>query len=393
MKTELKTYTIKELTQGFTYNELEEKGVYGLNGKLVIQPEYQRGYLYAEKGRDKKVIESILHEYPLGLIYFVVGKNEHGEDLLEVLDGQQRITSIGRFVIGRFAVIVDGQEQTFSSLPQDKKDLIMDTELLVYVCEGTETEIKQWFETINTAGIELNDQELRNAVYSGSFITHAKEIFSRSNDVRQQKWGSYVKGDPKRQEVLETALKWIAYHNNTTIDRYLSEHRHDENAEALLVYFETVINWVASRFPGKARPQMRGLDWGYFYEKYKDQPYDVEETKKRLDDLFGDPNVKKKRNIYEFLLEKEQKPQLLDIRFFEESTKQQAYNLQTKQALNDGVSNCPYCVQEGRDNKTKIYDRKHMEADHVTAWSKGGASTLENCQILCIAHNRMKENA
>lgn len=376
MKTELKTYTIKELTQGFTYNELEEKGVYGLNGKLVIQPEYQRGYLYAEKGRDKKVIQSILHEYPLGLIYFVVGKNDQGDDQLEVLDGQQRITSIGRFVIGRFSVIVDGQEQTFSSLPQDKKDLIMDTELLVYVCEGTETEIKQWFETINTAGIELNDQELRNAVYSGSFITHAKEIFSRSTDVRQQKWGSYVKGDPKRQEVLETALKWIAYHNNTTIDRYLSEHRHDENAEALLVYFETVINWVAFRFPGKARPQMRGLDWGYFYEKYKDQPYDVEETKKRLDDLFDDPNVKKKRNIYEFLLEKEQKPQLLDIRFFEESTKQQAYNVQTKQALNDGVSNCPYCVQEGRDNKTKIYDRKHMEADHVTAWSKGGENSL-----------------
>ena len=376
MKTELKTYTIKELTQGFTYNELEEKGVYGLNGKLVIQPEYQRGYLYAEKGRDKKVLESILHEYPLGLIYFVVGKNDQGDDQLEVLDGQQRITSIGRFVIGRFAVIVDGQEQTFSSLPQDKKDLIMDTELLVYVCEGTETEIKKWFETINTAGIELNDQELRNAVYSGSFITHAKEIFSRSNDVRQQKWGSYVKGDPKRQEVLETALKWIAYHNNTTIDRYLSEHRHDENAEALLVYFETVIDWAASRFPGKARPQMRGLDWGYFYEKYTDQPYDVEETKKRLDDLFGDPNVKKKRNIYEFLLEKEQKPQLLDIRFFEESTKQQAYNVQTKQALNDGVSNCPYCVQEGRDNKTKIYDRKHMEADHVTAWSKGGENSL-----------------
>lgn len=392
MKTELKTYTIRELTQGFTYNELEEKGVYGLNGKLVIQPEYQRGYLYAEKGRDKKVIESILHEYPLGLIYFVVGKNDQGDDQLEVLDGQQRITSIGRFVIGRFAVIVDGQEHTFNSLPQDKQDLIMDTKLLVYVCEGTETEIKQWFETINTAGIELNKQELRNAVYSGSFITDAKKKLSRSTDPLQQKWGAYVKGDPKRQEVLETALLWMAQYKNTTIDRYLSDHRHDDNADELLTYFETVINWAGARFPGKSRSQMRGLNWGAFYEEYGEQPYDSEATKKRVDELFGDPNVKKKRNIYEFILGKEQKPQLLDIRFFEESTKQQAYKVQTEKAVKEGVSNCPYCVQEDKENKTKIYDIKQMEADHVTAWSRGGASTLENCQMLCIVHNRIKGN-
>lgn len=210
MKTELKNYSIREISKGFIYNEYEGKGLYGLSGELVIQPEFQRNYIYNKDGRDEAVIHSILKGYPLGLIYFSVGQDDNGDDRLEVLVGQQRITSIGRFVTGRFAIKTGLGEQTFGSLPHDQQDLIMGTQLLVYVCSGTETEIKEWFKTINTSNVPLNEQELRNAVYSGSFVTMAKAEFSKSNDPRQNKWGAYIKGDPARQDVLETAFKWLA---------------------------------------------------------------------------------------------------------------------------------------------------------------------------------------
>ena len=202
MKATLRQYTIEQILEGFVYNELEGKGLFGLAGKLVIQPEYQRHYIYGDGKRDVAVINSLLKSYPLGLIYF----NVNG-DSLEVLDGQQRITSVGRFVTGKFAIQVDGNEQTFGSLPKDAKDLIMSSVLLVYECEGTESEIKEWFRTINIAGVPLTTQELLNAIYSGPFVTAAKAEFSNSNNANMQKWSSYVKGDPKRQEILEVALE------------------------------------------------------------------------------------------------------------------------------------------------------------------------------------------
>ena len=196
MKTELITdYTIADITKGFVYNEAEGKGLYGLDGALTIQPEYQRHYIYGDGKKDVAVIESILAGYPLGLIYF--NRTDSGQ--LEVLDGQQRITSIGRFVTGKFAIKVDGREQSFSSLPAEKQELIRETRLLVYVCEGTEAEIKEWFQTINISGVPLNEQELLNAVYSGPFVTAAKAVFSNTADTRQQKWSAYVKGDIRRQ--------------------------------------------------------------------------------------------------------------------------------------------------------------------------------------------------
>lgn len=393
MKTQLKTYTIKEITQDFVYNEYEGKGLYGLSGKLVIQPEYQRNYIYHTGGRDTSVIQSILQGYPLGLIYFNVGQDDTGQDQLEVLDGQQRITSIGRFVTGRFAIQTDSGEQTFNSLPQDQQDLIMNTELLAYVCQGTESEIKQWFKTINISGVPLNEQELRNAVYSGSFVTLAKGEFSKSSDSRQNKWSYYIKGDPARQEVLETALKWIASSKGVSIDSYMAQHRQDDDIEELKSYFSSVIDWVSARFPGTLRSQMRGLDWGRFYETWGSDPYDGKKTAVHVSELFDDPAVKAKKNIYEFILNGEEDTRLLDIRFFDEGIKRKVYKEQTDKAKQNGVSNCPDCALSNKDSeKTKIYPLKQMEADHVTAWSKGGASDIDNCMMLCIRHNRVKGN-
>jgi len=219
VKTDLKQYMIDEVVDGFVYNELEGKGLFGLAGKLVIQPEYQRHYIYGDGKKDVAVIDSLLKGYPLGLIYFNV---DEANDRLEVLDGQQRITSIGRFVTGKFAIKVDGKEQTFSSLPIDDQQLIMASTLLVYECQGTESEIKEWFETINISGVPLNRQELLNSIYSGPFVTAAKAEYSNSNNANIQKWSSYVKGDPKRQEVLAVALDWVASSQAKSIDSYLA---------------------------------------------------------------------------------------------------------------------------------------------------------------------------
>lgn len=393
MKTELKTYTIREITKDFQYNEYEGKGLYGLAGELVIQPEFQRNYIYNKGGRDVAVINSILKGYPLGLIYFSVGQDDDGNDRLEVLDGQQRITSIGRFVTGRFAIHTDSGEHTFGSLPQDQQDMIMDTKLLVYVCTGTESEMKEWFKTINISNVPLNDQELRNAVYSGSFVTLAKAEYSKCSDPRQSKWGSYIPGDPARQLVLKTALEWVSYSKGTTIDGYMASHRQDDDIDELTTYFSTVIDWVSSRFPGSPQPQMKGLNWGEFYEKWGQDSYDGAKTSQRVEELFHDPFVHSKKNIYEYILGGEKDTQLLDVRVFDNATKLATYSEQTDRAKNDGVSNCPDCaMSNNKAQREKIYEFSKMEADHVTPWSGGGATTADNCMMLCVRHNRAKGN-
>ena len=390
MKTELQTYTVREIADGFVYSVHEGKGLKGLGGELVIQPEYQRHYIYNQGGKDIAVIDSILKGYPLGLIYF--NDNKISGDL-EVLDGQQRITSIGRFVTGKFAIIYKGREHVFSSLATELQDKIMDTQLLVYVCEGTEEEIKDWFRTINIAGIPLESQELRNAVYSGPFVTAAKKVFSNSRDSRQQKWSAFVKGDPQRQGVLEVALKWIADAQETTIDGYMAEHRLDSDADELESYFTTVIDWAGARFPGRLRPEMKGQPWGEFYELYGNDSYDGAATEARVDELMGDLDVKNDRGIYEYILGGETETKLLNVRVFDDKTKKAVYQEQTDAARAAGISNCPVCAVGTNTNKTKIWPQKEMDADHVTAWSKGGATDRDNCEMLCKPHNRSKGNA
>lgn len=386
MKTELRQYTVEQVLKGFVYNELEAKGLFGLAGRLVIQPEYQRHYIY-EGGKDAAVIDSLLKGYPLGLLYF----NVNG-DMLEVLDGQQRITSVGRFLTGKFAVIVNGTEQTFSSLPKDKQAQILTSDLLVYECEGTETEIKEWFRTINIAGMPLTAQELLNAIYSGPFVTAAKTEFSNSGNANMQKWSAYVKGDPKRQEVLAVALEWVAAAKGQSVDAYLAQHRNDSSIKELKDYFTSVIDWIGSVFTGSPEKEMRGLEWGRLYETYHSTAYDSAAIARDLDALMGDPAVTSRKGAYEYLLSGKKRPELLAVRIFDDKTKRAAYAKQTEAANDAGISNCSVCASVDNANKARIYKLDEMEADHVTAWSKGGQSGLDNCEMLCKTHNRAKGN-
>src|SRR5690625_5080062 len=243
MKTVLRTdISIDDICEGFIYNELEGRGLFGLSGKLTIQPEYQRNYIYADGKKDVAVIESVLKGYPLGLIYF----NKVDDNHFEVLDGQQRITSIGRYVTGRFAVKDEnGMQQYFSGLAQDKQEKIRNTKLLIYECEGSESQIKEWFKTINIAGVPLNQQELFNAIYSGPFVTLGKQEFSNTQNSNVMKWSAYINGAINRQDFWERALEWVS---KGKVDEYMSNHRYDENINEVKAYFNAVIDWVSTVF-------------------------------------------------------------------------------------------------------------------------------------------------
>ncbi|MBR4187536.1 MAG: DUF262 domain-containing protein [Bacteroidaceae bacterium] len=387
MEAKLKTYTIGEVCNGFVYNELEGKGLYGLSGKLTIQPEYQRNYIYADGKKDVAVVQSALHRYPLGVFYF----NKTAGDRFEVLDGQQRITSLGRFVTGKLSIIDDnGIPQYFSSLSNELQQRILDTELLVYECEGTEDEIRKWFETVNIAGVPLNHQELLNAVYSGEFVTLAKQEFSNSQNANVQKWSHFISGAVNRQDYLACALEWVSQDH---IKEYMSQHRHDTNINELKQYFNAVIDWIGSVFT-ETEAEMRGLEWGRLYETYHTTAYNPEEVQKQVHDLYADPYVKNRKGIFEYILggcnEKDRK--LLDIRIFDEATKRKVYQKQTAEAALHDTSNCPLCAIGHEANRKKMWKLSEMDADHVSAWSKGGATSIENCQMLCKTHNRAKGN-
>jgi hypothetical protein len=386
MKTTLKTdITVKDICEGFVYNELEGKGLFGLSGKLTIQPEYQRNYIYADGKRDVAVIESILKGYPLGLIYF----NKVSDDVLEVLDGQQRITSFGRFVTNKFAIQDEnGMQQYFDGIAADKRTKILETKLLIYECEGEETEIKDWFKTINIYGVPVNHQEIRNAVYSGPFVTLGKAEFSNSQNSNIQKWSAYISGSVNRQEFLECALDWVSKGN---IDEYMSRHRYDKNITELKAYFNSVIDWVSAVFID-VESEMRGLEWGRLYEAYHHTSYNPTKVSKEMKTLYGDPYIKNRKGIFEYILGGSVDTKLLDVRVFDEATKKSVYSTQTAKAEADGKSNCPLCAIGHDANKNKIWKLNEMDADHVTAWSNGGATGIMNCQMLCKTHNRAKGN-
>ncbi|MBQ9986332.1 MAG: DUF262 domain-containing protein [Oscillospiraceae bacterium] len=386
MKTTLRTdITVEDICRGFVYNEYEGKGLFGLSGKLVIQPEYQRNYIYADGKRDVAVIDSILKGYPLGLIYFT----KVADDKFEVLDGQQRITSFGRFVTGKFAITdASGIPRYFSGLASDMQEKILKTSLTIYICEGTESEIKEWFKTINIAGIPLNEQELSNAIHSGPFVTRAKEEFSNSQNANIQKWSAYISGSVLRQDYLRTALLWVSRGN---VDDYMSRHRYDDNIAELKAYFTSVIDWVSSVFVD-VESEMRGLPWGELYEKYHKSSYDPQTVSRKLRELYADFYVKDKRGIYEYILGGCVDSKLLNIRMFDEPTKKSVYAKQTEAARKDGISNCPLCAVGHDGNKTRIWKLSEMDADHVTAWSCGGETDSRNCQMLCKTHNRAKGN-
>ena len=388
MKTILKTdITVKDICEGFVYNELEGKGLFGLFGKLTIQPEYQRNYIYAEGDgkREMAVIESILKGYPIGLIYF----NKISDNSLEVLDGQQRITSVGRFITDKFAIKDEnGMPQIFSNMAKDKKDKILETKLLIYECEGTESQIKEWFKTINIAGVPLVPQELLNAIYSGPCVTLGKEEFSNSQNANIQKWSVYIKGSANRQAFFERALDWVS---NGNIDDYMSRHRNDKNINELKKYFNSVIDWISSVFTD-VESEMCGLEWGRLYEQYHKKSYDPKKVSAEVRKLYSDPYIKNRKGIFEFILGGSVDTKLLEVRIFDEAIKKAIYATQTAKAKKKSESNCSHCAIGHDANKEKIWSLSEMDADHVSAWSKGGTTSAKNCQMLCKTHNRAKGN-
>lgn len=379
--------TVKDVIDGFEYNELEGKGLFGLGGRLTIQPEYQRAFIYAEDGGKKEaaVIESLLKGYPIGLLYF----NKVSDDKYEVLDGQQRITSVGRFVADKFPVLDRNKmQQNFSGLDPTLRKKILEAKLLIYICEGEEPEIKDWFRTINIAGIPLNQQEINNAVYSGPFVTAAKEEFSNSQNSNVQKWSAYVAGNVKRQDYLATALKWVS---RDSVESYMSRHRDSADISELKTYFNTVIDWASSVFID-VETEMCGLNWGKLYETYHNKSYDPAKVHEEYQKLYGDSYVKDRKGIVEYILGGSTDTKLLNVRVFDDATKKSVYAEQTASAREKGISNCSYCAIGHDANKSKIWNLNDMDADHVSAWSKGGATDISNCEMLCKPHNRAKGN-
>lgn len=359
MKIELKKIKIRELVAGYIDNE--EEGVYGWNGRLNIRPKYQREFVYKDKQRDA-VIDTVTKGFPLNVMYWV----KCGPDEYEVLDGQQRTISICQYISGIFAYDM----RYYHNLQTDEQEKILDYELMVYFCEGTDSEKLSWFQTINISGEKLTDQEIRNAVYSGEWTTDAKRYFSKRNCVAENLAKDYMNGSAIRQDYLETAISWISKGN---IETYMGNHQQEENANELWLYFQCVINWVKAVFP-TYRKEMKGLDWGFWYNKLKDEKFNVKELEEQVSLLMQDEDVTNRRGIYQYVLFGDEKH--LNIRQFKESDKRYAYEGQF------GI-----CVKCGEH-----FNIEEMEADHILPWSKGGKTDKDNCQMLCKQCNRRKSD-
>lgn len=357
MNIELKEITVRELAN--EYKDNNENGVVGFGGKLDIRPPYQREFIYKDKQRDA-VINTVTKDFPLNVMYWAVRE----DGTFEVIDGQQRTISICQFVNGDFSF----GKRYFKNLKNDEQEQILNYKLMVYVCSGTESEKLEWFRTINIAGEKLTDQELRNAVYSGSWVSDAKRYFSKNGCVAFQIGQDYLNGSAIRQEYLETAIYWIS---EGDIENYMATHQHDQNANALWNYFQSVITWVNTTFT-KKRKFMKGVEWGLFYNKYKDTLYDTKAIEEETAKLIADDDVTKKSGIYPYILTKDERH--LSIRAFTDTMKQKVYERQN--------GKCIICKKE--------FDISQMEADHITPWHEGGKTTEENCQMLCRDDNRRK---
>ena len=357
MNIELKEITVRELTKG--YEDNEEGGVIGFGGKLDIRPPYQREFIYKDRQRDA-VIDTITKDFPLNVMYWAV--REDGN--FEVIDGQQRTISVSQFVEGDFAF----NNRFFHNLQKDEQEQILDYKLMVYLCSGTDSEKLEWFKTINIAGEKLTDQELRNAVYSGSWVSDAKRYFSKNGCAAYGLGGDYMTGSPTRQDYLETTIKWIS---NDAIESYMAKNQHEPNANELWLYFQAVISWVKAVF-SKYRKEMSGIQWGDLYNEFKDQKYDSKKLETEITKLMMDEDVQNKKGIYTYVLTRKEK--YLNIRAFSPNQKREAYERQK------GI--CVVCKEH--------FELNEMEADHIDPWHSGGKTTAENCQMLCREDNRRK---
>ena len=362
MEVTLKDITVRELVED--YQDNEENGVVGYGGKLDIRPPFQREFVYNDK-QQKAVIDTVSKGFPLNVMYWAVRDNDE-EKPFEIIDGQQRTLSICKYINSEFSF----KDLYFHNLEEDQKKEILDYPLTVYVCEGTDSEKLEWFKTINIAGEELTDQELRNAVYHGSWVTDAKRYFSKTGCPAYQIGSDYMNGTPIRQDYLETVIKWIS---GNKIEDYMGKNQHEKNAQDLWVYFTNIIEWIKSVFP-EYRREMKGLPWGELYNEYKNTNLDPEELEEKIIELFKDDDVTNNKGIYLYLLTGKERH--LNIRTFDNRQKRKAYTEQK------GI--CPICKE-----KFKI---EEMEADHITPWSEGGKTIVENCQMLCKECNRRKSN-
>lgn len=357
MQIELKEITVRELTEG--YQDNDDKGVIGYNGLLNIRPPYQREFIYKDAQRDA-VIDTIIKSFPLNVMYWAVREDVN----YEVIDGQQRTISMCKFVKGEFAF----NDRYFHNLQPDEKEQILNYKLMVYFCSGLDSEKLDWFKTINIAGEKLTDQELRNAVYSGSWVSDAKRHFSKNGCAAYGIGSNYLTGTPIRQDYLETAIKWVGENN---IEYYMAKYQHEPNANELWLYFQKVINWVKIVFINY-RKEMKGIPWGFFYNAYKDHSFDSKKLEEEVVKLMKDEDVTNKRGIYFYILTKQEKH--LNIRAFSPNQKTESYERQK------GV--CSICKNH--------FEFRDMEADHIKPWHKGGVTTTENCQMLCRDDNRSK---
>jgi len=361
MKIEPQKILIREVINGYKNNA--EDGVVGYNGKLDIRPKYQREFIYKPE-QQIAVMKSVIGGFPLNSMYWV--KNDNGS--FEILDGQQRTVSICNFVAGDFNITHRGHQKYFVNLTDQEKANILDYELMVYFCEGTYDEKLEWFKVINTAGEKLTNQELLNAIYSGTWVTDAKRYFSKSNAPAYLLASDYMSGALNRQEYLETVLRWVS---NNQIETYMGKHQHDASAEELWEYFQKVIEWVRATFP-KYRSAMKGIEWGELHSKFKNAKLDADKLETEVARLITDDDVDSKKGVYWYVLTGEEK--YLNIRAFNEKMKFAAYERQK--------GKCSFCK--------KKFDISEMEADHITPWHEGGKTIAENCQMLCKDDNRRK---
>lgn len=357
MKIKLREIPIRELFDGYKNND--EEGVIGYGGRLNIRSKYQRGFIY-KNTQQQAVIKTVHRNFPLNTMYWV--KNESGD--YEVLDGQQRILSICKYLNGDFSI----NYQFFHNLEKSEQEQILNYKLMVYFCEGTNKELLDWFNVINIANEELTEQKIRNTAYTGEWLTDAKRYFSKTQCVAHQMAKDYLKGIPIRQDYLETAIKWIS---NNQIENYMAQHQHDSNANELWLYFQSVINWVKVLYPNY-RKEMKGVEWGFLFNKFKDKQFDAKELEERVTKLMQDEDVTKKSGIYEYLIDNQERH--LNIRAFTENMKREAYERQ------NGI--CANCNQ--------YFEFEEMEGDHITPWHQGGRTIPENCQMLCKLCNRRK---
>ena len=357
MKIELKEITIKEVANNYINNN--EEGVVGFSGKLNIRPKYQREFVYKDKQRDS-VIETVQKNFPLNVMYWV----KNVDDTYEVLDGQQRTISICEYVSGSFSL----NSMYFHNLTDVEQNQILDYKLMVYFCEGNDKEKLDWFKTINIAGEKLTNQELRNAIYTGTWLTDAKKYFSKTGCPAYNIGNDYMSGSPIRQDYLETIIYWLS---NDNIEQYMAENQHKPNANELWLYFNSVMNWIKVVFP-KYRREMKGVNYGILYNNFKDKEFDAKEIEEEITKLMQDEDVTKKSGIYEFVLTRNEK--YLSIRAFTDKQKREAFERQKGICVKCGVQ----------------FEINEMEADHITPWHEGGKTTAENCQMLCKHDNRIK---